>query len=137
MFDDNKKIGIGFCVLGVVCSCLGVILFFDRALLSLGNISFLCGLTFVMGPLRTCRFFFRPEKARASVAFALGIATIMWGWGFVGSLIEGYGVWRLFSAFIPNVVQSMRLIPGMGVILNLPGIRSIGEYGYDQRRLPV
>ena len=38
MFDDNKKIGIGLCLLGMFCLFLGIMLIFDRFLLSIGHL---------------------------------------------------------------------------------------------------
>ena len=63
MFDDNKKIGIGLCLLGMFCLFLGIMLIFDRFLLSIGNVAFLMGLCFLLGLQKTGRFFLRKEKA--------------------------------------------------------------------------
>lgn len=52
MLDDNKKIGIGLCGIGVLCVTLGIFLLFDRTLLALGNVAFLFGLALLLGPFK-------------------------------------------------------------------------------------
>ena len=135
--DDNRKIGIGLCLIGAVCFGLGITLFFDRTLLSLGNLCFLTGLGFLLGPMKTVHFFFRREKFVASVAYFGGFILTVWGYSFFGFLAQIYAIWRLFAAFLPNIFQALRLIPGMSFVLSLPGFRQVNEYAYDQRRLPV
>jgi len=135
--DDNRKIGVGLCLLGAACFCVGIPLFFDRTLLSIGNLSFITGLAFLLGPLKTLQFFIRREKFVASCAYFGGFMMTIWGYSFIGFLAQVYAMWRLFSAFLPNVFQALRLVPGMSFILGLPGFRQINDYAYDQRRLPV
>lgn len=117
--------------------CLGVSFLFERTLISLGNLAFLVGLTFLLGPQKTFRFFFRRDKKVASGCFFSGFLLVLFGWAFVGTLVELYGFWKLFSGFLPSVIQSLKFIPGMNVVLNLPGIRNLVNYAYDQRRLPL
>lgn len=136
MFDDNKKIGIGLCSLGTLLTGLGAVLFLDRALLTLGNLSFLIGVGFILGISRMFTFFFKPEKLKGSCFFFGGFIVIVWKWALVGLLLEAYGLWCLFSAFLPNVVASMKISP-VGWIFELPGLKQIAEWIYDQRRLPV
>ena len=131
------EIGVGLCLIGSVCMFLGISFLFERTLISLGNLSFLVGLTFLLGPQKTFRFFLRRDKKVASACFFAGFLLVLFGWAFVGTLIELYGFWKLFSGFLPSVVQSLKFIPGMNVVLNLPGIRNIVNYAYDQRRLPL
>ena len=135
--DDNRKIGIGLCVLGALCFCIGIPFFFDRTLMSLGNFSFLGGLSFLLGPMKTAQFFFKREKFVASFAYFSGLILTLWGYSFIGFVAQLYAIWRLFAAFLPNVFQGLRLIPGMSFVLSLPGFRQIDEYAYDQRRLPL
>lgn len=135
--DENRKLGIGLCLLGMGCFFTGVLFFFDRMLLSLANLAFLAGLGFLLGPMKAFRFFFRREKAIGSASFFIGLFVILRGWGLIGLILQSYGVWKLFAAFLPNVVQALKLIPGMGFVLGLPGIRNLADYAYDQRRLPL
>uniref|UniRef100_A0A0D9VHZ7 Vesicle transport protein n=1 Tax=Leersia perrieri TaxID=77586 RepID=A0A0D9VHZ7_9ORYZ len=47
--SEIKKIGIGLVGFGILFSFLGIILFFDRGLLALGNIFFLTGIGLLLG----------------------------------------------------------------------------------------
>ena len=131
------EIGIGLCVIGCVCIFMGIVFFFERTLLSLGNLSFMVGLTFLLGFQKTFRFFFRREKKVASGTFFAGFLLVLFGWALTGTLVELYGFWKLFSAFIPNVIHSLKMIPGVGAILNMPGLSYLVNRAYDQRRLPL
>eukprot|EP00922_Rhytidocystis_sp_ex-Travisia-forbesii_P008241 GHVS01012144.1.p1 GENE.GHVS01012144.1~~GHVS01012144.1.p1 ORF type:complete len:137 (-),score=10.66 GHVS01012144.1:149-559(-) len=136
MLDDNKKIGVGLCAFGLLLGCVGVMLFFDRALLSLGNLAFLTGLGFLLGLNKLTKFFLKKDKLLGSFFYFCGFILIVYGHSLVGLLIEMYGVWRLFSAFLPNIIASAKLTP-IGFIFNIPGIRQISQWIYDQRRLPL
>jgi len=136
MFDDNKKIGIGLCALGMFLGGVGVVFLFDRALLALGNLAFLGGISALLGITKTAKFFFKPEKLRGSAFFFGGFFIIIWGWAILGILLQAYGVWCLFSAFLPNLVSSIRLTP-VGMIFDLPGFKRVAQWVYDQRRLPL
>merc|ERR1719162_2553795 len=137
MFDDNKKIGIGCCGFGVLCLTMGIMFLFDRTLLALGNVAFLLGLSLLMGK-KVFKFFFRREKWKGTSAFFLGIAVIIIGWPFFGFLIELYGVWRLFAAFLPNLIWSLQnTVPGASLVLNMWPISLLVGAIKDNRRLPV
>merc|ERR1719162_745205 len=119
MFDDNKKIGIGCCGFGVLCLTMGIMFLFDRTLLALGNVAFLLGLALLMGK-KVIKFFFRREKWKGSTSFFLGIAVIIIGWPFFGFLIEIYGVWKLFAAFLPNLLNSLQfMVPGASMVMGM------------------
>lgn len=49
MISDNAKIGTGLLALGVVFLFLGMLFLFDSAMLALGDILFLLGLTLTIG----------------------------------------------------------------------------------------
>jgi len=49
---------------GIALLFLGVLFFFDPALLALGDVLFLIGLTLTIGPSRTFRFFSRRDRIR-------------------------------------------------------------------------
>mmetsp|Transcript_121348 Transcript_121348/g.387877 ORF Transcript_121348/g.387877 Transcript_121348/m.387877 type:complete len:138 (+) Transcript_121348:111-524(+) len=137
MFDDNKKIGIGCCGLGVLCLGMGIMLLFDRTLLALGNVAFLLGLSLLMGK-KVFKFFFRKEKWKGTTSFFTGIAVIIIGWPFCGFLIEMYGVWKLFAAFLPNLISSLQYtVPGASMVLNMWPISIVVGWIKDTRRLPV
>jgi len=137
MIDDNKKIGIGLCGVGVVCVMLGVFLLFDRTLLAIGNVAFLFGMGILLGMTKAFKFFFRREKWKGSLTYFLGIFLIILGWPFFGFLLEMYGIWKLFASFLPNVITSLKMLPGVGTVLNMWPLSVIVGYIYEQRRLPV
>lgn len=120
MLGDNRKIGVGLTGFGGVFLCLGILFFFDRALLALGNILFLVGIILLIGPARTVAFFWRPGKKRGTICFALGIVMVLFGWTFFGMIIELFGILNLFGNFFPIVLSGLRSTPIIGPILNLP-----------------
>mmetsp|Transcript_116760 Transcript_116760/g.183604 ORF Transcript_116760/g.183604 Transcript_116760/m.183604 type:complete len:138 (+) Transcript_116760:74-487(+) len=137
MLDENKKIGIGLCAIGVVCLVLGIFLLFDRTLLALGNVAFLLGLFVLLG-MKAGKFFFRKEKLQGSVPFFLGIAAIIYGWPFCGFVIELYGIWHLFRSFLPNALTFLKnMVPGASIVLAMPPFSYLSRMIYDSQKLPV
>ncbi|KAK2142925.1 hypothetical protein LSH36_897g01068 [Paralvinella palmiformis] len=128
---DFQKIGVGLAGFGVAFLFLGVLLFFDKGLLAIGNILFICGLAFVIGLERTFRFFFQRHKLKGTGFFLGGILVVLFGWPVVGMVVETYGFVLLFGGFLPVAVNFLRRVPVIGTILNLPGIsmlvNKIGE----------
>lgn len=135
MIDDNKKIGMGLSALGILLIFLGCIFLFNRALLALGNFGFLGGLVFLLGVEKTTKFFVK--KKGPSLFFFGGNAIIIYGYPFIGFCIELFGLWKLFVTFLPNVVNTLKLVPGVSSVLAAPPICYIVEYINDTRRLPV
>lgn len=125
--SDFQKIGVGLAGFGIAFLFLGMLLFFDKGLLAIGNILFICGLAFVIGLERTFRFFFQQHKLKATGFFVGGMFIVLIGWPMIGMLIELYGFFLLFSGFFPVAVNFLRRVPVVGSILNLPGIRSIAD----------
>ncbi|KAI1882287.1 hypothetical protein AGOR_G00249120 [Albula goreensis] len=100
-------------------------LFFDKALLAIGNILFVVGLSFVIGLERTFRFFFQKHKMKATSFFLGGVFVVLIGWPMVGMVLEIYGFFLLFRGFFPVVIGFIRRVPILGYLLNLPGISGI------------
>ncbi|XP_026065583.1 vesicle transport protein GOT1B-like isoform X2 [Carassius auratus] len=119
---DSQKIGIGLMGFGVFFLFFGMILFFDKALLAMGNIFFVVGLAFVIGLERTFRFFFQKHKMKATSFFLGGVLIVLIGWPIIGVILEFYGFFLLFRGFFPAVVSFIRRIPVLGYLLNLPFI---------------
>ncbi|XP_052434773.1 vesicle transport protein GOT1B isoform X1 [Carassius gibelio] len=119
---DSQKIGIGLMGFGVFFLFFGMILFFDKALLAMGNIFFVVGLAFVIGLERTFRFFFQKHKMKATSFFLGGVFIVLIGWPIIGVILEFYGFFLLFRGFFPAVVSFIRRIPVLGYLLNLPFI---------------
>jgi len=137
MLNDNQKIGILLTGLGMFFTFLGVILFFDRALLALGNLLFLAGVTLVIGSIKTLRFFFQKRKLKGSLCFIFGILLVLLGWAFVGLLLEGFGFINLFGDFFPIAFQFIRRIPILGMILDIWPIKQVVDRIVSVGRLPV
>jgi hypothetical protein len=137
MFSDNQKIGIALSAFGCFFLLLGVLLFFDRALLALGNLFFLAGVTLIVGLQKTFSFFFQTRKLRGSVTFFGGILLLLSGWTFVGFVVEGFGFINLFGDFFPVVLNFLRQVPVVGTVLSLPVIRDIVNRIVHGGRLPV
>uniref|UniRef100_A0A182QSZ0 Vesicle transport protein GOT1B n=2 Tax=Neomyzomyia TaxID=44536 RepID=A0A182QSZ0_9DIPT len=124
MFEitDTQKIGVGLAGFGIAFLFLGMLMLFDKGLLAIGNILFVCGLACVIGLERTFRFFFQKHKVKASICFFGGIAIVLLGYPLIGMLIEMYGFILLFSGFFPVAINFLRRVPVLGNILNMPGI---------------
>ena len=106
---------------------LGMILFFDKGLLAMGNIMFLCGLALIIGLERTFRFFFQRQKLKGTVAFFGGILVVLLGFPFTGMCIESYGFFIIFSGFFPVAINFLRRVPVVGTILSMPPIGSVSH----------
>jgi len=121
--------------MGVAFLFLGVLLLFDKGLLAIGNLLFLSGLAFLIGLEKTFFFFFQRHKIKGSVSFFSGIVVVFLGWPLVGMLVEFYGFILLFGGFLPVAINFIRRLPGLNVVLNLPGISSVVDKleGRDDR----
>lgn len=108
---------MAFCTGGAFFLVGGVILFFDRAMLAMGNILFLAGITLLLGPQRTMLFFARRQKWKGSGAFLLGIVLILMRWTFFGFVAESYGLFILFGEFFKTIAGFAYNIPVIGPYL--------------------
>jgi len=135
MIDDNKRIGIGLCALGVFLILLGCMFLFDRGLLALGNLAFLSGLLFLLGIEKAAKFFWK-KKVPAALFFG-GNAIIIYGYGFIGFCLELWGLWQLFVTFLPNVIYTLKLVPVIGPALSIWPLSLVVDKIQDTRRLPV
>jgi len=120
---DSQKIGVALTTFGALFMMLGVVLFFDGALLALGNLLFLSGLPLIIGPQKTFYFFARKEKLRGTVCFFGGILLVFVKWPFVGMVVETFGFLNLFGDFFPVVITFLRQLPFIGTFLSLPYLR--------------
>uniref|UniRef100_A0A672NBU2 Vesicle transport protein GOT1B-like n=1 Tax=Sinocyclocheilus grahami TaxID=75366 RepID=A0A672NBU2_SINGR len=118
---------MGLTGFGVFFLFFGMILFFDKALLAIGNILFVAGLSFVIGLERTFRFFFQRHKMKATGFFLGGVFVVLIGWPIIGVVLEVYGFFLLFRGFFPVAVGFIRRVPILGSLLNLPGISGVSQ----------
>jgi len=125
MLSQNTWLGVYLCGIGFFFTFLGVMLFFNRAFLALGNMSLLSGVTLIMGPAKTRRFLFQRKKLAGTSCFLFGLLLIFWGWTFVGLILEVFGFVNLFFDFFPQVLSVARNLPYVGTILSLPFIKPI------------
>jgi len=139
MVSDNTKIGTGLLFLGCVFLFLGVLFLFDSALLALGDILFLTGLTLTIGVSRTIRFFSRRDRIRGIVSFFGGIFLVMCRWPVTGMIFQLYGFVYLFGQFFPIAAASMKDIPVIGSLFSHPSVeRFFASFGSSgNRRAPV
>ncbi|PMD46519.1 Got1 family protein [Hyaloscypha variabilis F] len=112
--SDSQKIGVAFCSGGGFFLIGGVIMFFDRAMLAMGNILFLIGLTIIIGPQKTALFFARRQKLKGTAAFFGGLFLILMRWALIGFLVELYGIFILFGDFLGTIAGFARNIPVIG-----------------------
>ncbi|TVU30683.1 hypothetical protein EJB05_22317 [Eragrostis curvula] len=98
--NDMKKIGIGLTGFGVFFSFLGIIFFFDKGLIAMGNILFLSGLGLTIGPKSTLQFFAKPKNYKGTISFGAGFFLVLIGWPFFGMILEAYGFIVLFRSWI-------------------------------------
>ncbi|KAK1265810.1 hypothetical protein QJS04_geneDACA016656 [Acorus gramineus] len=118
--DEIKKIGIGLIGCGIFFTFLGVILFFDRGLLALGNILCLSGVVILLGWRSTWQLFTRKANFKGSVPFLVGIFLIFVRWPIAGIIFEIYGSIVLFSVFWPSMKAVLYQIPVVGWLLYSP-----------------
>jgi hypothetical protein len=97
----STEIGVGLTACGLLFTMLGVVLFFDGALLAVGNVSarslpsvveyiclslfsmqllFLGGVFLILGLSRTKSFFFQKQKLRGTALFFSGILLVIVKW---------------------------------------------------------
>eukprot|EP00541_Cyclophora_tenuis_P019584 CAMPEP_0116556532 /NCGR_PEP_ID=MMETSP0397-20121206/8747_1 /TAXON_ID=216820 /ORGANISM="Cyclophora tenuis, Strain ECT3854" /LENGTH=139 /DNA_ID=CAMNT_0004081909 /DNA_START=139 /DNA_END=558 /DNA_ORIENTATION=- len=139
MVSDNTKIGSGLLFLGCIFLGLGVLFFFDPALLALGDLLFLTGLTMTIGFSRTVRFFSRRDRMRGIISFFGGIVLVMMRWPVFGMILQLYGLIYLFGQFFPILSQAMQNTPVIGSILSMPAVQQFfaGFGGGGGGRPPV
>ncbi|KAJ7552440.1 hypothetical protein O6H91_06G055100 [Diphasiastrum complanatum] len=134
--SDLKKIGIGLTGFGFLFTFLGLIFFFDKGLLAMGNILFLLGLALTIGPRSTLSFFLKPRNYKGSLSFLGGILLVLFGWAVVGIFVEAYGFFVLFSGFFPTAAVFLYKVPVLGWFLQQPFLVSVIN-SFRDRRVPV
>jgi hypothetical protein len=97
---------------------LGISLFFNKALMRLGNLLFMAGVPMTIGPGRTAGYFLQPRKARATGCLALGIVLVFVGHPVIGILLEAFGLLNLFGNLFPFALVILKQMPIIGPLLS-------------------
>eukprot|EP00261_Vitis_vinifera_P034006 XP_019075249.1 PREDICTED: vesicle transport protein GOT1 isoform X2 [Vitis vinifera] len=71
---EQKRVGLGLIGFGIFFTFLGVILFFDRGLLALGNIFWLTGVALLIGWRSTWNLFSNRANYKWILAFCQGVS---------------------------------------------------------------
>ncbi|OAL32568.1 hypothetical protein AYO20_07878 [Fonsecaea nubica] len=116
---DMQKVGVAFCSGGGLFLFGGVLMFFDRSMLAMGNILFLIGLTLIIGFQKTFVFFARRQKLKGTAAFMAGILLILIRWPLTGFLVELYGIFVLFGDFFATIASFAGNIPIVGPYIQM------------------
>ncbi|KAL8529109.1 hypothetical protein ACS0TY_006540 [Phlomoides rotata] len=133
--NDRKKVGLGLAGFGVFFSFLGIIFFFDKGLLAIGNILFLSGVTLSIGLAPSVQFFMKRSNFKGTVSYGVGFFLVIIGWPIIGMIVETYGffftlqVW--FCGFWPTVAVFLQKIPVIGWLFQQPVIRAVFLFGVD------
>lgn len=115
--NDNNKIGIILVMAGISAYFLGLIFFFDRSLLLIGNLCFLIGIATLIGFFGAISFFTKKGKMKASLFFFLGFFVIIIRFSIIGCILQIYGLLSLFRSFIPHLFEWIMSVPGIGPAL--------------------
>jgi hypothetical protein len=103
---DKKKVGVGLMLLGISLYGLGLVFLVDRLFLVLGNVSFLCGMSSVVGSFQMVTFFFRPSNLKGSLCYFSGLFLLLAGWGLLGTALQISGLFLLFKDFVPKLAKT-------------------------------
>ena len=71
------------------------------------------------------------------MTFFGGIILILFGYTFVGMIIECFGILNLFGSFFPMALAFLRQLPYIGQCLNLPVISTLADKIAGKRRAEV
>ncbi len=88
--------------------------FFDRALLAMGNVLLLIGITLLLGVSKVLTFFADRRKLKGTAAFFSGIVLILMKWTFFGFIAEAFGIVVLFGDVIGTIMGVLRTLPVIG-----------------------
>ncbi|RWR71996.1 vesicle transport protein GOT1 isoform X1 [Cinnamomum micranthum f. kanehirae] len=98
--SNCEEVGIGLIGFGIFFTLLGIVLFFDRGLLALGNIIYLSGLAVILGWRSTVQLFTNRMNYKGSLSFLVGLFLIFVRWPIAGIVFEIYGSIVLFRLSI-------------------------------------
>lgn len=122
--------------LGFLFMLMSMLLLFDRGLLVIANILILTGLSLLMGVQWVLKFF-NPFVGARTLGKVVGILMffagflmllLKRGWVFLDFVLQLIGLFQMFGSFLPQVLGVLRVVPGLGTVLCLPGIREALDF---------
>eukprot|EP00977_Amphora_coffeiformis_P002236 scaffold425_cov175-Amphora_coffeaeformis.AAC.95 len=116
--NGDRRIGFALLGGGALVTMLGVSLFFNKALMRMGNLLFIAGVPMMLGPTRTMGYFLKPEKFRATACLAFGIFLVLVGSPVFGIALEIFGLLNLFGNMFPIVMALAKNMPFIGPMLS-------------------
>jgi len=126
--SDFQKIGIGLALIGVLMNIFGILLFFDRGFIVIGNMAFIFGIVLLIGIRSAINFFvIKTGRLKGTISFFVGFLIIVYGHSIIGMMFEVYGYYVLFFNFIPTIVSYLSNIPVIGILFS---------YFNNNQRLP-
>ncbi|KAL9658076.1 hypothetical protein ABK040_012990 [Willaertia magna] len=112
---EFQKIGFGITLIGIFFNLFGILLFFDRGFIIIGNILFIFGIFLLIGLQATLNFFILNKRhLKGTISFIIGFLIIVYGYSIFGNLFELYGFYVLFYNFVPKIVSYLGNIPYIG-----------------------
>ncbi|GAA0173542.1 lipase [Lithospermum erythrorhizon] len=121
----GTEIGLGLTGFGVFFSVLGIVFFFDKGLIAMGNILFFSGVALTIGLKSSLQFFTKRSNYKGTISFGSGFFLVVVGWPIIGMMLESYGFVVLFSGFWPTLAVFLQKIPILGWLVQQPYIRSV------------
>ncbi len=113
---------------------MGIFLFFQKALMRLGNLLFIAGVPMTIGPGRTAGYFFQPKKARATGCLAVGIFLVFIGMPVVGMILEVFGLLNLFANMFPVIFAVVKQMPIVGTVFQSNNNNNNNNKSYNRSR---
>jgi len=116
-FPSNRKLGTLCLFGGCALTLLGVSLFFNKALLRLGNLLLVLGVPLFLGPAKTTKYFLQTSKMRATSCLFIGILlVVVFGRPILGMGMEVFGLLNLFGNMFPMVRILLSQLPVVGEV---------------------
>jgi hypothetical protein len=92
LLRNHKQLGSSLVGLGLVLTFVGMMFFFNGALLRIGNICIIAGVPLLVGPDSVRAYFLRKDRVQATIITGIGIFLVMWGKPRFGILFEIFGL---------------------------------------------
>ncbi|KAG6403474.1 hypothetical protein SASPL_135696 [Salvia splendens] len=123
--NDRKKIGLGLTGFGVFFSFLGIIFFFDKGLLAMGNVNpFLLRRDINHRAQVFCPVLHEAFEFQGIFSCYDLFPFPPSGSGGHGMIVEAYGFIVLFSGFWPTLAVFLQKMPIIGWLFQQPIVRS-------------